>query len=341
MNGPIGIGVAVVRGNELYVATIGPAEAYLIRQARLSTLPDPHRERGLPTKDLEPDVWRGEISVGDSLVLVSPNVMTRLGPDELKDAMVTLHPQPAMEHLHHRFVAADGVRQRRDDRDRGDRGGVDPQVADARPGSPGRAARRGPGPLADPARRQRDRRRRGRPGVGLPGPCRGRRGVRPARRSGSRTSCRIDGPRTAGSRPRPPSGRRSDERRSRSSRSSSSRAACSRSSGRSAARTRARDLASLTVGEAALRTARDNLAEVFGPGVDLVDGDPSKALELLTGAYAALDTAAKNEIPPSTIDPLRKQAQAGLDRLYGVVPVAPATVLSFADSPRSRSTSAT
>ena len=71
-NGPIGIGVAVVRGNELYVATIGPAEAYLIRQARLSTLPDPHRERGLPTGDLEPDVWRGEISVGDSLVLVSP-----------------------------------------------------------------------------------------------------------------------------------------------------------------------------------------------------------------------------------------------------------------------------
>ena len=76
-NGPIGIGVAVVRGNELYVGTIGPAEAYLIRQARLSTLPDPHRERGLPTQDLEPDVWRGEISVGDSLVLVSPNVMTR------------------------------------------------------------------------------------------------------------------------------------------------------------------------------------------------------------------------------------------------------------------------
>src|SRR6185312_7585607 len=108
-DGPIGIGVAVVRGNELYVGTIGPAEAYLIRQARLSTLPDPHRERGLPTTDLEPDVWRGEISVGDSLVLVSPNVMAKLGPDELKDAMVTLHPQPAMEHLHHRFVTADGA----------------------------------------------------------------------------------------------------------------------------------------------------------------------------------------------------------------------------------------
>jgi hypothetical protein len=92
------------------------------------------------------------------------------------------------------------------------------------------------------------------------------------------------------------------------------------------------ELASLTVGEAALRTARDNLGTVFGPGVDLVDGDPSKALDLLTAAYAALDTAAKNEVPASTIGPLRKQAQDGLDRLYGVKPVAPATIISFADS---------
>ena len=95
-NGPIGVGVGVVRGNEMYVATVGPAEAYLIRQARLSTLPDPHRERGLPSNGLEPEVWRGEVTVGDSLVLISPNVVARLGPDELKDAMVTLHPQSAM-----------------------------------------------------------------------------------------------------------------------------------------------------------------------------------------------------------------------------------------------------
>ena len=107
-NGPIGVAVAIVRSNELYVATVGPAEAYLIRQARLSTLPDPHRERGLPANDLEPEVWRGEIGVGDSLVLISPNLVAKLGPDELKDAMLTLHPQSAMDHLHHQFVAADG-----------------------------------------------------------------------------------------------------------------------------------------------------------------------------------------------------------------------------------------
>ncbi len=107
-SGPIGVAVAVVRGREMYVATVGPAEAYLIRQARLSTLPDPNRDRGLPAEDLEPEVWRGELTVGDSLCLVSANVVARTGPDALKDALVTLHPQSAIEHLHARFVAADG-----------------------------------------------------------------------------------------------------------------------------------------------------------------------------------------------------------------------------------------
>ena len=106
--GPVGVAVAVVRGRELYVATVGPAEAYLIRQARLSTLPDPNRDRGLPVEGLEPEVWRGELSVGDSLCLVSANIVAKIGTDALKDALVTLHPQSAIEHLHARFVAADG-----------------------------------------------------------------------------------------------------------------------------------------------------------------------------------------------------------------------------------------
>src|SRR2546421_11751160 len=51
-DGPLGLAGALVRGNELYVATVGAAEAYLVRQARLSTLPDPNRERGLPAREL-------------------------------------------------------------------------------------------------------------------------------------------------------------------------------------------------------------------------------------------------------------------------------------------------
>ena len=108
-NGPIGVGLAVVRGNELYVVTVGPAEAYLIRQARLSTLPDPNRARGLPSNDLEPSVWRGEINVGDSLVIASENLVARIGLDELKDAVLTLHPQSAMEQVHGRFLSAGGA----------------------------------------------------------------------------------------------------------------------------------------------------------------------------------------------------------------------------------------
>jgi hypothetical protein len=331
LNGPIGIGVAVVRGNELYVATIGPAEAYLIRQARLSTLPDPHRERGLPTKDLEPDVWRGEISVGDSLVLISPNVMSRLGPDELKDAMVTLHPQPAMEHLHHRFVASDGsasdamiaIEATEVASTHKSRALVPVRPAEPLAGAPDRS----PIPLADNVTD----------------------GVAAVQASAFRARAAAGGAlerlvvrlqellprrRTAYRRVTPAAAKREMQRRA----AVAILALVVVSGGlftvvwAVGGQNPGQELASLTVGEAALRTARDNLGTVFGPGVDLVDGDPSKALDLLTAAYAALDTAAKNEVPASTIDPLRKQAQDGLDRLYGVKPVAPATIISFADS---------
>jgi hypothetical protein len=331
VNGPIGIGVAVVRGNELYVGTIGPAEAYLIRQARLSTLPDPHRERGLPTKDLEPDVWRGEISVGDSLVLISPNVMSRLGPDELKDAMVTLHPQPAMEHLHHRFVAADGsasdamiaLEATEVASTHKSRALVPVRPAEPLAGAPDRS----PIPLADnvtdgvAAVQASAFRARAAAGGALERLVVRFQDLLPRRRAAYR-------------RVTPAAAKREVQRRA----ALAVLALVVVSGGlffvvwAFGGQNPGRDLASLTVGEAALRTARDNIAKVFGPGVDLVDGDPSKALDLLTGAYTALDTAAKNEVPASTIAPLRKQAQAGLDRLYHVVPVAPATVISFVGS---------
>ena len=200
--GPIGIGVAVVRANEMYVATVGPAEAYLIRQARLSTLPGPASRARAATPELEPDVWRGEVSVGDSLVLISPNVIAKLGADELKDAMLTLHPQSAMEHLHHRFVAADGTGQRRGDRLRGDRGVVDGQGPDARAGSAVGAARRRPRPLADPPRRQRPGRRAGGEHRGRQRPRRGRRGAR----AGGRLGPGTDAPAQAGLPARDPAG---------------------------------------------------------------------------------------------------------------------------------------
>ena len=122
--------------------------------ARLSTLPDPHRDRGLPTGELEPDVWRGEISVGDSLVLVSPERRRAPRPRRAQgrdgDAPPAVRdgaPAPP-------FRRRRGQRQRRRDRVRGDRGERHGPPADARPGqglrsrSPARPDR-SPIPLAD------------------------------------------------------------------------------------------------------------------------------------------------------------------------------------------------
>ena len=106
--GVIGIAIAVVRQSELYVATIGDAEAYLVRAARL-LMPDQSQLPGVPADDaLRVDVWRGELAVGDSLLLVSRNLTQVVGTEELKNAVVTLHPQSAVEHLHHLFVSAGG-----------------------------------------------------------------------------------------------------------------------------------------------------------------------------------------------------------------------------------------
>ena len=74
--GPIGVGSPSSATTSCTSCTVGPAEAYLSRGARLL---DAARTRiaiaACPSPDLEPDVWRGEINVGDQLVLVSPNVV--------------------------------------------------------------------------------------------------------------------------------------------------------------------------------------------------------------------------------------------------------------------------
>jgi hypothetical protein len=89
-------------------------------------------------------------------------------------------------------------------------------------------------------------------------------------------------------------------------------------------------LATVAAAEAALRTIHTDLDQVFAPGVDLVVGDPHKAMGLLTEAYQAVDAADQAHVPPATLDPLRDQVVGGLDRLFHVVPVAGTTVLAFA-----------
>jgi hypothetical protein len=103
--GPIGVALAVVRANELYVATVGPAEAYLVRDARLLTLPEPAANSGLPNADGEdPEIWHGDMLAGDSLILISPNATRRIGLGPIQDAVIQLHPQVAIEQIHRQLT---------------------------------------------------------------------------------------------------------------------------------------------------------------------------------------------------------------------------------------------
>ena len=103
----MGLAAAVIRNNEVYLATVGPVEAYLVRAARL-LIPDRSAPGGLPLEDARPiEVWRGELGVGDAVLLVSRNVTQTVG-SEGEERRPDAHPHAAAEHLHHLFVAAGG-----------------------------------------------------------------------------------------------------------------------------------------------------------------------------------------------------------------------------------------
>ncbi len=329
-NGPIGVGLAVVRGNELYVVTVGPAEAYLIRQARLSTLPDPNRTRGLPSNNLEPSVWRGEINVGDSLVLASENLVARIGLDELKDAVLTLHPQSAMEQVQARFVSAGGsasdaaialeatevsatTRQRKL---------VPVQAPEPLAGVPDRS----PIPLADSVTGaatsiQESAGRATAAAGGAVGRGFGQFLDRlPRRKPGQRTVT-------------PASSRVETQRR----------AAIAvlafvvlalvlvgAISVVSFVKGSPTDLSSITAAQRSFQAAQSDLAQVSGPGIDLVKNDRNRAQQLLDDAWQQLDAAEKAGIPIATTAPLRAQARAGLDELYRMVSVNASVDVSFA-----------
>ena len=322
-------GVAVVRGNEMYVATVGPAEAYLIRQARLSTLPDPHRERGLPSDGLEPDVWRGEITVGDSLVLTSPNIVARLGADELKDAMLTLHPQSAMEHLHARFRAADGA---------GSDGAIAFEATEVAPTTRGRtlvpvrpaeplagAPDRSPIPLADNVQAA---------GAAMSAAA----GTAKVAAGGAferliaRTHDFMPQRKPAYRRVTPLASRRETQRRAALAVLALVMVVGGLGLGVYAfgGQGQQRAISSVNAGQAALDVAKANLAKVSGPGgIDLVADDPEQALDLLTAAYTELDNAEDARVSARVIDPIRAEVVAGLDRLYGVVDVESSTMFNF------------
>ena len=154
--GPVGVAVAVVRGRELYVATVGPAEAYLIRQARLL---DPARSQPGPRPAGRGARARGVARRALGRRLPVPRVGEHRRQD--RDGRPQGRPRHAPPAVGHRAPprALRGRRrqgERRRPRVRGERGRGDLQVEVARPGPARRAARRRAGQVADPARRHGD-----------------------------------------------------------------------------------------------------------------------------------------------------------------------------------------
>ncbi len=327
-DGPLGLGVAVVRGGELYVTTTGPVDAYFVHQAHLLTLPDPNADRGLPADDLAPQIWRGEIAPGDTLLLVSRNMTATLGTDELKDAVNTLHPQAAMEQLHRRFAAAGGT---------GSDGALAVEAAEvsatsqrgrlvpARPPEPlAGLPDRSPIPLADSV------------GGGVAAVSAG--AVKAKSAAGDAMGGAVTrlqdllprrGPRYR--RVTPAATRRESQRRAAVAVLAFVVVAAALGIGLwVVGGPGGTPIDEITAGEKALAAAKEDLRLVFGNGANLLVDDPRKAEELLTDAHEQLDVAATNGVPASTLTPIREEVLGGLDDLYGVVDVVPQTAFSFA-----------
>lgn len=329
-NGPVGVAVAVVRGREMYVATVGPAEAYLIRQARLSTLPDPNAERGLPANELLPEVWRGELTVGDALCLISAHVMARVGTDTLKDALVTLHPQSAVEHVHARFAAADG---------RGSDAAIAFEATEVgatfkqktlvpvRPAEPlAGMPDKGPLPLADSVAA-------GAAAVGD--------GAARARSAAGNTFQRLVWRLQDALPKRAPGSRRvsaTSARLETQQRMAVAFIAIVVVAGVLAGAIYAiggkgpgpgQAIPSLTAAQQAFDAAKKALDTLNGSGQDLFVVDKNQALQLLQTANAQLAKAEQAGYPLALTKPLRAEINTGLDRLYGVVHVASTAAFSF------------
>ena len=311
--GAIGIALAIVRGNELYVATCGEADGYLVRSARL-LMPEHDSGSGLPATDaLKVDVWRGEFSVGDSLVLCSRNLVETVGTEELKNAVVTLHPQSAAEHLHHLFVAAGG--------DGSDAvlaieatevslAKVEHRLVPVSPSEPlAGAPIASPIPLADKvagaasAVQERAVAARGAMREGLGRIIDRVLDLMPQRRTSFR---RI----TAAT------SRRETQRRVALAMLGFIAVVAVVGVGLWYAPQRGdKPIDLVNQGEAALAAAVDAANQVFGPD-DLLNADPEEALSLLQGAWSDLAIARQAQVDPETITQLDAQLRLGLDTLY-------------------------
>ena len=111
-----------IHGRELSVAKLGPAAAVIVRGGRMYELPPPPavheedprvRQRRVAATlgealEIEPYTWQGELAADDRIALVSRNLAQVVGVDQLKQALATLRPAAAVEHLQQLFTIRGG-----------------------------------------------------------------------------------------------------------------------------------------------------------------------------------------------------------------------------------------
>src|ERR671919_179274 len=111
-----------IRGREAHVAKLGPAAAVILREGRMYELPPPPavheedprvRQRRVAATlgealEIQPYTWKGELAAGDRLALVSRNLAQVVGVEELKQALATLRPAAAVEHVERLFQIRGG-----------------------------------------------------------------------------------------------------------------------------------------------------------------------------------------------------------------------------------------
>ena len=100
----------------------GPAAAVILREGRMYELPPPPavheedprvRERRVAATlgealEIQPYTWHGELAPGDRLALVSRNLAQVVGVEELKQALASLRPSAAVEHVERLFQIRGG-----------------------------------------------------------------------------------------------------------------------------------------------------------------------------------------------------------------------------------------
>ncbi|MGH2385169.1 MAG: hypothetical protein ACRDGB_09005 [Candidatus Limnocylindria bacterium] len=118
----VSIVAVVVRGREAHAVKLGPASAVIVRDGRMYEVPPPpavteedprvRRRRVAATLgealEVEPYMWHGALAADDRIALVSRHFAHVVGVDELKGALGNMRPAQAVEHLQHVFAIRGG-----------------------------------------------------------------------------------------------------------------------------------------------------------------------------------------------------------------------------------------